>query len=62
MREVREVINDNSYEKEKHEQLLKERELLYKQFELLAEQSKNCTPMELAELSRQMLAIHDFLF
>lgn len=49
-------------DEERKKQFGRERELLYKQFELLAEQSKNCTPMELAELSKQMLAIHDFLF
>ncbi|MBP3604749.1 MAG: hypothetical protein J6J79_11430 [Lachnospiraceae bacterium] len=38
-----------------------ERELLHKQLELLAEQSKGCSPMELAELSAQMVAIYSVL-
>ena len=39
----------------------KERELLHKQLELLAEKSKNCTPMELAAVSEQMAAIYSAL-
>ncbi len=38
-----------------------ERELLHKQLELLAEQSKGCQPHELAELSAQMVAIYSVL-
>lgn len=38
-----------------------ERELLHKQLELLAEQSKGCLPHELAELSEQMVAIYSVL-
>lgn len=38
-----------------------ERELLHKQLQLLAEQSKSCTPTELAKLSEQMIAIYSVL-
>ena len=38
-----------------------ERELLHKQLQLLAEQSKGCVPTELAELSAQMVAIYSVL-
>lgn len=38
-----------------------DRELLHKQLELLAEQSKGCLPHELAELSEQMVAIYSAL-
>lgn len=38
-----------------------ERELLHKQLRLLAEQSKSCTPTELAKLSEQMIAIYSVL-
>lgn len=38
-----------------------ERKLLYKQLELLAEQSKGCMPMELAALSEQMVSIYSVL-
>lgn len=38
--------------------LQKERELLCKQLQLLAEQSVGCSPSELAELSEQMTMIY----
>lgn len=38
-----------------------ERELLRKQLELLAERSKDCNPIVLAELSAQMVAIYESL-
>lgn len=38
-----------------------ERELLHKQLQLLAEQSKGCAPAELAELSEQMVSIYSVL-
>ena len=38
-----------------------ERELLHKQLQLLAEQSKSCTPTELAKLSEQMVTIYSVL-
>ncbi len=38
-----------------------ERELLHKQLQLLAEQSKGCLPMELAAVSEQMVAIYSVL-
>lgn len=38
-----------------------EKELLHKQFELLAERSKSCLPAELAELSAQMVNIYSVL-
>ncbi len=41
--------------------LQEERELLHKQLQLLAEQSKSCTPTELAKLSEQMVAIYSVL-
>ena len=41
--------------------LQEERELLHKQLQLLAEQSKGCVPTELAELSAQMVAIYSVL-
>ncbi len=37
------------------------RELLYKQLELIAEQSRECKPIELAALSEQMVAIYSVL-
>lgn len=46
--------------KEKNE-YTEQRELLYKQLQLLAEQSKSCTPTELAKLSEQMVAIYSVL-
>lgn len=39
----------------------KEREMLHKQLELLAERSKGCSPLELAELSEQMATIYSLL-
>lgn len=38
-----------------------ERELLHKQLQLLAEQSKGCVPTDLAQLSAQMVAIYSVL-
>lgn len=38
-----------------------DRETLHKQFELLAERSKDCEPAELAAISEQMIAIHRVL-
>lgn len=38
-----------------------DRETLHKQFELLAERSKDCEPEELAAMSEQMVAIHRIL-
>lgn len=46
--------------KEKNE-YTEQRELLYKQLQLLAEQSVGCMPMELAALSEQMVAIYSVL-
>lgn len=46
--------------KEKNE-YTEQRELLYKQLQLLAEQSIGCMPMELAALSEQMVAIYSVL-
>ncbi len=40
---------------------VEERELLHKQLQLLAEQSVGCMPIELAELSEQMVAIYSAL-
>ncbi len=37
---------------------VEERELLHKQLQLLAEQSKGCMPMELVALSEQMISIY----
>lgn len=39
----------------------KERELLHSQLVFLAEQSKGCTPIELTEISAQMIAIYSVL-
>lgn len=41
--------------------LKEERELLHKQLQLLAEQSKSCIPTELAKLSEQMIVIYSVL-
>lgn len=48
-------------EEKKNNVFAQERELLHKQLELLAEQSKGCPPVELAALSEQMVAIYSAL-
>lgn len=48
-------------EENKNNAFAEERELLHKQLELLAEQSKGCEPMELAALSEQMISIYSVL-
>ncbi len=45
-------------ENKEYNAYVEERELLHQQLQLLAEQSKGCLPMELAELSAQMSAIY----
>lgn len=46
---------------ENHRYVSEERELLHKQFVLLAEKSNNCSNEELTKLSEQMIRIHDAL-
>lgn len=48
-------------ENKAYDTYVEERKLLHKQLELLAEQSKGCSPAELAEVSAQMVAIYSVL-